>query len=105
VLLTLAAEVGPFPHHPGRCIAMPADAAERRATVSLYVALVADLALDLIGACGHILVEGQFAEAEVFVRARARLRPKDRVYLTNPENEFLMALCACSNPNSRRRTP
>lgn len=87
VLPTFAAGVGPFPRHPGRWIAMPADEAERRAAVSLYAALVADTSLDLIGARGRILVEGRFAEAAVFVRALASLRPNDRIYVSNAEND------------------
>lgn len=87
VLPTFAAGVGPFPHHPGRWIDMPADQAERRAAVSLYAALVADTSLDLIGARGRILVEGRFAEAQVFVRALASLRPNDRIYVSNAEND------------------
>jgi sugar (pentulose or hexulose) kinase len=87
VLPTFATGVGPFPHHPGRWIAMPVDDAERRAAVALYAALVADTSLDLIGACGRILVEGRFAEAQVFVRALASLRPQDRIYVSNAEND------------------
>ena len=87
VLPTFATGVGPFPHHPGRWIAMPTDDAERRAAVSLYAALVADISLNLLGARGRILVEGRFAEAQVFVRALASLRPHDRIYVSNAEND------------------
>jgi sugar (pentulose or hexulose) kinase len=87
VLPTFAPGVGPFPHHPGRWISMPADQAERRAAVSLYAALVADVSLDLIGARARILVEGRFAEAQVFVRALASLRPSDRIYVSNAHND------------------
>lgn len=87
VLPTFAPGVGPFPHHPGRWISMPADQAERRAAVSLYAALVADASLNLVGAHERILVEGRFAEAQVFVRALASLRPNDRIYVSNAEND------------------
>jgi sugar (pentulose or hexulose) kinase len=87
VLPSFAPGVGPFPHARGRWIDMPHDAAERRAAVSLYVALVADVALDLIGAREHILVEGRFAEAEAFVRALATLRPDDTTYVSNAHND------------------
>lgn len=87
VLPTFAPGVGPFPHHPGRWVAMPANQAERRAAVSLYAALVADVSLDLIGARARILVEGRFAEAQVFVRALASLRPRDRIYVSNAHND------------------
>ena len=44
------------------------QAIARRAAACLYAALVADAALDLIGARETLLVEGRFAAAEVFVR-------------------------------------
>jgi sugar (pentulose or hexulose) kinase len=87
VLPTFAPGVGPFPRHPGRWDSRPADEAQRRAAVSLYAALAADTSLDLIGARGRILVEGRFAEAQVFVRALASLRPQDRIYVSNAEND------------------
>lgn len=87
LLPTFAAGVGPFPHHRGRWMCEPDDAFAKRAAVSLYAALVADASLDLIGACDRILVEGRFAEAEVFVRALAALRPGDAVYRANAHND------------------
>ncbi len=87
VLPTFAPGFGPFAHGRGRWINMPTDQAERRAAVCLYAALVADASLSLIGANERILVEGRFAEAEVFVRALAALRPKDRIYVSNAHND------------------
>jgi sugar (pentulose or hexulose) kinase len=87
VLPTFAPGVGPFPHHRGRWIEMPTDPAARRAAVALYAALVADASLDLIGARQRILVEGRFAEAQVFVRGLASLRPNDRIYVSNADND------------------
>lgn len=87
VLPTFAPGFGPFPHGRGRWIAMPVDHPARRAAVSLYAALVADVALDLIGARERILIEGRFAEAEVFVRALAALRPDSAVYVSNAHND------------------
>jgi hypothetical protein len=55
--------------------------------VCLYAALVADTSLDLIGSKERILVEGRFAEAEVFVRALAALRPDTAVYTANAHND------------------
>jgi hypothetical protein len=51
----------------------PTIATKRGAMAALYVALVADVALDLIGARERIVVEGRFAEAQVFVRALANV--------------------------------
>ena len=87
VLPTFAAGCGPFPHAHGRWVQMPAAEAERRAAVSLYAALVADVSLDLIGTRERIVVEGRFAEAQVFVRALATLRPHTAVYVANAQND------------------
>ena len=66
---------------------MPGKDVERRAVVSLYAALVADVSLDLIGARDKLLIEGRFASAEVFVRSLARLRPGTDVYVAHEEND------------------
>ena len=87
VLPTFAPGFGPFGALRGRWIDMPTDQAARRAAVCLYAALVADAALDLIGARERILIEGRFAEAEVFVRGLASLRPNDAVYCSNAHND------------------
>jgi sugar (pentulose or hexulose) kinase len=98
VLPTFAPGVGPFPTQPGRWIDMPSEPVARRAAVSLYAALVADVSLDLIGAKERILVEGRFAEAQVFVRALASLRPKDRIYVSNAENDVSYGALRLLNP-------
>lgn len=87
LLPTLAPGCGPFPHNHSRWIARPNDWHARRAAACLYAALVADTALDLISAREHLLVEGRFAEAEVFVRALASLRPEMNVYTANAHND------------------
>lgn len=87
VLPTFAPGFGPFSHGRGRWVNMPDASVERRAAVCLYAALVADVSLDLIGAGHCILVEGRFAEAQVFVRALAALRPNDRIYVCNAHND------------------
>jgi len=87
VLPTFAPGFGPFPQGIGRWLNMPMDSCERRAAVSLYAALVTDVSLDLIGATERILIEGRFAEAKVFVRALARLRPGTKVYVSNAHND------------------
>ena len=48
---------------------------------------MADVSLDLIGSRERILVEGRFAEAQVFVRALARLRPATSVFVANVQND------------------
>jgi sugar (pentulose or hexulose) kinase len=87
VLPSFAPGFGPFAHGRGRWIGMPTDGFTRRAAVCLYAALVADVSLDLIGARETLLIEGRFAEAEVFVRALAALRPDTAVYISNAHND------------------
>ncbi len=87
LLPTLAPGSGPFPASEGRWRNQPADWYERRAAACLYAALVADVSLDLIGAKERLLIEGRFAEAEVFVRALAALRPDMAVYTANAHND------------------
>jgi sugar (pentulose or hexulose) kinase len=101
VLPTFAPGFGPFAQHRGRWIDMPLDQACRRAAVSLYAALVADTSLDLIGARDTILVEGRFAEAEVFVRGLASLRPDCQVYVSNAHNDVSYGALRLIDPGLR----
>lgn len=87
LLPTLAPGCGPFPDCTARWTTEPADWYARRAAMCLYAALVADTSLDLIGARETLLVEGRFAEAEVFVGALAALRPGMRVMTANAHND------------------
>ncbi|EQB01228.1 hypothetical protein L288_17990 [Sphingobium quisquiliarum P25] len=87
ILPTLAPGFGPFPQLECRWVNRPEDWYARRAAACLYAALVADCSLDLIGAQQRLLVEGRFAEAEVFVRALAALRPGTQVYTANAHND------------------
>lgn len=84
---TLAPGCGPFPDGPGTWVKQPEDWFELRAAACLYAALVADVSLDLIGAERCLLVEGRFAEAEVFVRALAALRPDTAVMVANAHHD------------------
>lgn len=87
VLPTMASGFGPFPKYTGHWVGEPSDTFARRASAYLYLALVADTSLDLIGARGRILVEGRFAEAQLFVRALATLRPQTAIYVSNAHND------------------
>jgi sugar (pentulose or hexulose) kinase len=79
--------VGPFPHGRGEWRNMPADASDQRTVAGLYLALMADAALDLIGSRDCVLVEGRFAEEVIFVRALATLRPRQRVFVSNAQHD------------------
>ena len=98
VLPTLASGFGPFPNGRGRWVNMPEEWSARRAGACLYAALVADAMLDLIGAKDVLLVEGRFAEAEVFVRALAALRPQMLVYTANAHNDVSFGALRLLNP-------
>jgi hypothetical protein len=87
VLPTLARGCGPFPHGRGRWTSMPDDETQRRAAVCLYAALVADAALELVGARERLLIEGRFSESDVFVRALASLRPNTLVYVSHARTD------------------
>jgi sugar (pentulose or hexulose) kinase len=78
---------GPFPQRRGGWRLEPDDVTARRAAIALYAAFMADTALDLIGARACILIEGRFANAQVFVRALARLRPDTMIYTASAEND------------------
>ncbi len=82
VLPSWAPGVGPFPRGMRRWIGEPKSPAERKAAVSLYAALVVDTTLELIGAGQCVLVEGRFAQADVFVRALAALRPETDFFIS-----------------------
>jgi sugar (pentulose or hexulose) kinase len=87
VLPTFAPGAGPYGRCRGQWINMPTDQAQRRAAVCLYAALVADTSLDLICARERLLIEGRFAESEVFVRALAALRPDTAVYVGHAHSD------------------
>jgi hypothetical protein len=101
LLPTLAPGCGPFPAGPGTWIGRPDDWHARRAAACLYAALVATTSLDLIGSQERLLVEGRFAEAEVFVRALATLRPDMAVYTANAHNDVSFGALRLSDPDLR----
>lgn len=98
LLPTLAPGCGPFPAQQGHWIARPDDWYQRRAAMCLYAALVADISLDLIGSRERLLIEGRFAEAEVFVRALASLRPDTEVFTANAHNDVSFGALRLADP-------
>jgi len=79
--------VGPFPDARGEWHNKPADAGDQRAITGVYLALMANAALDLIGSRDCLLIEGRFAEAVIFTRALATLRPQQKVFLSNAHQD------------------
>jgi sugar (pentulose or hexulose) kinase len=86
-LPTFARGVGPFPHSIGEWRHKPADPDDQRAITGLYLALMADTSLNLIGSRDRLLIEGRFAEAVIFIRALAALRPRQRVFVSNAHDD------------------
>lgn len=67
---------GPFHGRPGRLLgARDLDADGRATLASLYVALLTDRVLDLLGAEGDVIVDGPFAANALYGRVLAALRP------------------------------
>ncbi len=79
--------VGPFPDGPGGWENEPDDQLDRAAAVGLYLALMADVVLDLVGSRERLVIEGRFAEAPVFVRTLAALRPRQSVYVSKAQDD------------------
>jgi sugar (pentulose or hexulose) kinase len=90
--------VGPFPNAIGEWRHQPADAQDKRAITGLYLALMADVTLKLCGAHECLLIEGRFAEAEVFVRALATLRPDLKVFVSNAHQDVAYGALRLINP-------
>lgn len=107
MLPTLTPGFGPFPHGEAQWVDRPEEWAgtwyARRAAICLYAALVADTALDLIGSKETLLIEGRFAEAEVFVRALAALRPDTKVYIANAHNDVSFGALRLVDPSLEAR--
>jgi sugar (pentulose or hexulose) kinase len=105
VLPTLAPGCGPFPNSVGGWVDRPDDWYARRAGACLYAALTTDAALHLIGSRDALVVEGRFAEAEVFVRALAALRPQDIVYVANEHNDVALGALRLLDPELAPASP
>jgi sugar (pentulose or hexulose) kinase len=84
---TFARGVGPFPRATGEWRNEPQDPGDQRAITGLYLALMADASLDLIGSRDRLLIEGRFAEAVIFIRALAALRPQQQVFISNAHDD------------------
>lgn len=79
--------VGPYPHSQGRWENEPSDRRDRRAAVGVYIALMADAILDLVGSRQRLVIEGRFAESAVFTRVLAALRPGQTVHTCQGQDD------------------
>jgi sugar (pentulose or hexulose) kinase len=105
VLPTFAPGSGPYPRGHGQWVAMPENPFQQRAAVALYAALMADVSLELIGCRDRILVEGRFAESEVFVRALAALRRQDTVFIGHAHTDVAFGALRLVYPSLAPPTP
>jgi sugar (pentulose or hexulose) kinase len=80
--------VGPFPMSAGRWIRQPSDQLGRRAVAGLYLALMANVSLDLIGSKETLVIEGRFADDPVFAGTLAALRRQQGTYLSDANNSL-----------------
>ncbi len=97
--------VGPFPGHKGHWIGAPADQIERRAAAGLYLALMADTSLKMIGGNGPIVLEGRFAGDPVFTGALAELRPGQEVFLSDAKDSVPFGAMRLVDPNLPPHAP
>ncbi|WP_425314470.1 FGGY-family carbohydrate kinase [Rhizobium cremeum] len=68
---------GPFPGRCMRWVGSPASGAEKVVAASLYIALMTEVCLDLIGAQGEIIVEGPMSRNTVYLKALAAATGRD----------------------------
>ncbi len=91
--------VGPFPCSAGQWPDRPDDPIDERVLMHVYLALMADTSLDLIGSRDHLLIEGRFAEDPVFVRVLASLRPHQSIYISNAEHDVAFGALRLVDPD------
>ncbi|MFM1886421.1 MAG: hypothetical protein RL026_1578 [Pseudomonadota bacterium] len=72
---------GPFPGHRGGWAWRPDTPAARQAAIALYLALMADVLLDLVDSGEPLVIEGRFARCTLFVQSLAALRPGQSVFV------------------------
>lgn len=80
ILPSLVDGVGPFPRSRGRRVGHPGTPDAQVACIALYCALMTNAMLELIGTRERVLIEGRFAEFELYVSALATLRPDLEIY-------------------------
>lgn len=69
-----------MPGHEGRFIGPVPNAEERAAAAILYVALMTDLSLDIIGSQNAIVIDGGLIKTHIYTSLLAALRPDQTVH-------------------------
>jgi len=83
---------GPFSTKAGRLIGVDGLSGVGRATLAtLYVALMSDLVLDLLGATGNIVIDGPLATNDVYCSLLAALRSQSSVHRSTQRAGSVMA--------------
>lgn len=77
---------GPMPGAEGHFVGPAVEGEERAAAATLYVALMTDLSLDLIGSANDIVIDGGLVKTGLYASVLAALRPGQTVHTSaNPE--------------------
>ncbi|NLS04298.1 carbohydrate kinase [Rhizobium sp. P32RR-XVIII] len=109
LLPNVASGSGPFPGREKRWLnADDAGAAERYAAMCLYLGLMSEACLGLIGAVGPVIVEGPFALNETYLEILATLTGRDVVALpgsTGTSQGASLLTGIMPAPGSERRFP
>lgn len=89
---------GPFPDYAGTWLNQSEDRFEQVAASLLYLALMADMAFDLVGTQRLAVIDGRFANAPLFTRALASLRGDLEVCVANAENDVALGALRAIEP-------
>ncbi|MCP8893898.1 carbohydrate kinase [Shinella daejeonensis] len=77
---------GPVPGHEGRFVGPTVEGEEKAAAALLYVTLMTDLSLDLMGSGNTIVIDGGLVKTGLYAALLAALRPGQTVHTSgNPE--------------------
>lgn len=98
VLPTFQRGVGPFPENIGYWVGQPSDQIGRRALAGLYLALVTNTSLELIGSQEPVVIEGRFADDLVFTSALAALREQP-VFLSDARDSIAYGALRLIDPD------
>jgi sugar (pentulose or hexulose) kinase len=83
---------GPMQHHHGHFVGPSVEGEERAAVALLYIALMTDLSLDLIGSENAIVIDGGLVKTDLYAPLLAALRPGQTIHTSsNPEGSALGA--------------
>ena len=95
---------GPFPGSTGRIDNLSGRPDDRAALATLYVALMADIALDNLNSVGDVVIDGGLAQNRALLGLLAALRPGQRLYsTTSPEGTAMGAAALAFKAQRKER--